>query len=280
MGIFNFFLKKHSTNTNTQEFYSDDVSFHIEYNRGTLPKATLQVNKEDIEELELNIEYVELSTSGDENVCPMCAQFEGKIFPASNAPMLPLCPSCACNYLYYEKEFLPSGAVISDKSDFVLPAECTTMFYKTQQKAYEEAEPNKIIYQCEKQLKQLNEFMQPYVTANFPAPAELACRDLLPKLYMKLGKWFKAENTIKKCIDANAYFPQDGLEELTYLASYKKIATETLSYIQQHQGCLQRNIYKAMQYEGDKREQLKHFLRYSEQIRKVKHGNTNELYCD
>ena len=37
-------------------------------------------------------------------------------------------------------------------------------------------------------------------------------------------------------------------------------------------------MYKIMSYENDKKEILKYFLRYSEQIKKVKHGNTNELY--
>lgn len=251
----------------------------INFSHSIIQNAKVQP-KTNFHNYDLNTEYVELSTSGDENVCPMCAQFEGKIFPSSDAPKLPLCPSCACAYLYYFKDDLPSNAKISTKDDFILPAKCTPLFYKHQKILYTETDIDKRIRLCESDLKKLTEFMAPYLSANFPAPAELACRDLLPDLYMQLGKWDKAEKAINTCIAAKAYFPDDGLDELAYLASYRKVATETISYIQKNQGCLQRNIYKVMQYEGTERDQLKYFLRYSKQIRKVKHGNTNELYYD
>lgn len=229
----------------------------------------------------LNIEseeYVQLSTSGDENVCPMCAQFEGKIFPVNDAPKLPLCPSCACAYIYYYKNDLPSDAIISHKNDFILPADCTSLFYKHQQTIYEESDINKQIRLCESDLKKLSEFMAPYISANFSAPQELVCRDLLPKLYMRLGKWNKAEKTIRQCIEANAYYPNDGSSELDYFKSYRNVATTVLSYISENPGCLQRNIYKVLPYTDKEREQLKNFLRYSFQITKEKFGNTNKLY--
>lgn len=229
--------------------------------------------------IDLNIEYVILSTAGDDNVCHMCAQFEGKIFLSTDAPPLPLCPSCSCGYMYYFKDDLPPNAVINNKSDFVLPAKCTPIFYKHQQELYREKDINKQIRICESDLKKLPEFMAPYLSANFPAPQELLCRDLLPHLYMQLGKWDKAEQSITKCIDANAYFPDDGSTELAYLSSYRKIATETLSYLQQNPGCLQRNIYKKMGYEGEEREVMKDFLRYTKLIKKVKYNNTNQLFC-
>ena len=278
MGILDLF-RRIRTNF-TQEPDSENISIHIQYGQTTLPESSIQIGGNEPKNFDLEIEYVKLSTSGDENVCPMCAQFEDKIFPASEAPKLPLCPSCACVYISYFKGDLPKNSTISNKNDFVLPAECTFMFHKNQQKAYEETDPVKIIRLCEGQLRKLLEFMEPYISANFPAPDELACRDLLPKLYMELGQWEKAKKVINKCIEAKAYFPNNGLEELNNFESYRKVATETLSYIQQHQGCLQRNIYKSMNYEGEKREYLKHFLRYNKQIRKVKHNNTNELYYD
>lgn len=276
MGIFDFFLKKRASHS--EHASPAETLISIQYGNTTLPKATIQT-EDGPKPFDLEIEYVQLSTSGDENVCPMCAQFEGKIFPAKEAPKLPLCPSCACDYMHYFKGDLPSNAVISNINDFVLPAECTDMFYKKQQKLYEESDTEKCIRLCESQLKKLSEFMVPYLSAKFPAPDELACRDLLPNLYISLGKWEKAENTIKKCIAAKAYYPKDGSEELEYLESYKKVALETLSYIQQNPGYLQRNIYKAMGYSGDEKEHLKHFLRNSELIEKVKYNNTNQLYC-
>lgn len=277
MGIFDFLLR-HRTNQSFHPNKPSDVSVTIQYDNITPPNAKLQT-EEGTSNYDLEIEYAMLSTSGDESVCPMCAQFEGKIFLATEAPKLPLCPSCSCAYEYYFKEDLPSDAIISNKNDFVLPSECTEMFYKKQQKVYEESDIEKCIRLCESQLRKLFEFMAPYISAGFPAPCELACRDLLPDLYMQLGKWKKAENVIKKCIAEKAYYPNDGSQELANFENYKQVALETLSYISQNPGCLQRNIYKAMGYEGDKKEYLKDFLRNSKLIQKVKYNNTNQLFC-
>lgn len=280
-------LKKNSQIENTiRNFFSflrkkqplteqPQLSVKIDYNNSESPYTQFKEQTG----IDLGIEYAMLSTAGDNNVCPMCAQFEGKIFLSTDAPPLPLCPSCSCAYMYYLKDDLPSNAVISNKNDFALPAKCTPLFYKHHQELYEERDISNQIKLCESDLANLSEFMKPYITANFPAPQELLCRDLLPDLYMQLGKWDKAEQTIKKCIDANAYFPDDGAEELKYLISYKKVATETLSYIQQNPGCLQRNIYKKMRYEEEEREVLKDFLRYTKLIKKVKYNNTNQLFC-
>lgn len=51
---------------------------------------------------EIEYPYVSISTSGDERVCRMCKQFEGKLFRASEAPQLPLHPLCACAYMFHE----------------------------------------------------------------------------------------------------------------------------------------------------------------------------------
>ena len=229
---------------------------------------------------DLEVAYVEVSTAADDRVCPMCAQFEGKIFPKDKAPKLPLCPSCSCDFLYYFKSDLPANAIINDVSNFVLPAECVTLFYKHRQKLYEEKDIYKQIRICESDMKNLSEFMKPYTEAGFPPPPELACRDILPDLYMRLGKWKKAEITIEKCIEFGAYNSADGSEALEEYKLFKEVATETLAYIEQNPGCLQRNMYKIMSYEDEKKEILKYFLKYSEQIKKIKHGNTNELYIN
>lgn len=230
--------------------------------------------------IDLGLEYVRLSTAGDERVCPMCAQFEGKVFLSTDAPELPLCPTCSCDYEYYLKEDLPSNVIISNKNDFVLPAKCTALFYKHQQELYTTTDIDKQIRLCEADLKKLPEFMAPYLSAGFPAPAELACRDLLPDLYMQLGKWDKAEKAINKCIDSKAYFPDNGSEQLKTLATYKKIATETLGYISQNPGCLQRNIYKKMGFEGEEKEILKDFVKNNKLLKKEKYNNTYKLFCN
>ncbi len=276
MGLLSF-LSNAFTNRSGKSVSTDAAPLTLQCSNAIL-KPTIQSEKE-LESIDLEIKYVQLSTSGDENVCPMCAQFEGKIFLSTDAPALPLCPSCSCDYLYYFKNDLPPNAIICDSKDFTLPSEYTSDFYKAQHKAYEETDINKRIRICERTLKKLPEFMEPYLSAGFSAPEDLVCRDLLPALYMQLGKWKKAENTIKACIAANAYYPNDGAEELADFESYKKVATETLSYISQNPGCLQRNIYKAMGYDDGPKEQLKCFLRNSKQIEKVKYKNTNQLFC-
>lgn len=253
-----------------------EISANIEFTN--TPDILEEQIKEQFE-IDMDIEYVEISTAGDENVCPICSQFEGKVFPRSHAPKLPLCPHCSCAYIYYFKSDLPSDTEISDISNFVLPAECVPLFHKHQQKIQNEKDIAKIIRMCEIDLKKLPELIEPYISADFPAPNELACRDLLPDLYMQIGKWEKAETTIEKCIAANAYYPKDGSEEFACFKSYKKIALETLSYISQNPGCLQRNIYKTMGYDDNEKEYLKHFLRSSNQIEKVKHSNTYQLFC-
>lgn len=270
MKIFNFFRRKQPP------IEDSELSIEIDFNNSKSPGTQIKEQTS----VDLGTEYVRLSTACDENVCPMCAQFEGKYFLSTEAPKLPLCPSCSCAYEYYFKDDLPPNVKISNKNDFVIPAKCTSLFYKHQQDLYEEKDIHKKIRLCESDLKKLPEFMEPYLSANFEAPAELACRDLLPQFYMQLGKWDKAEKAIRRCIDSNTYFPESGSKELSEFESYKKIATETLSYISQNPGCLQRNIYKKMGYEGEEKELLKTFIRHSKLIKKVKFNNTNQLFCN
>ncbi|MDE6905514.1 MAG: phage head morphogenesis protein [Lachnospiraceae bacterium] len=268
MNFFDFFRKKHPATKETERPISIDLGS---------PKSPVQQIKEQTG-IDLGLEYARLSTSGDERVCPMCAQFEGKVFLSTDAPELPLCPVCSCAYEYYLKEDLPSDTIISNKNDFVLPAKCTALFYKHQQELYTTTDIDKQIRLCEADLKRLPEFMAPYLSAGFPAPEELACRDMLPDLYMQLGKWDKAEKTINKCINSKAYFPDDGSEQLKALASYKKVATETMDYISQNPGCLQHNIYKKMGFEGEEKEMLKDFMKKNKLLTKEKYNNTYKLF--
>lgn len=103
-----FFLTSKNSNNNDNTYIIDDLpqkhtsdqldaspfTIKVQYGRSVVPKAQIYT-KENVRNYDLEIEYVQLSTSGDENVCPMCAQFEGIFFLGSNAPKLPLCPNCA-----------------------------------------------------------------------------------------------------------------------------------------------------------------------------------------
>lgn len=136
----------------------------------------------------------------------------------------------------------------------------------------------KRISACEESYKQLPQFVTNYLKMDGELPPYIPCRDVGPELYMRLGEWEKAERAIKLCIEANAYYPENGEQELSDFKSYRKIATEAILYISENPGCLQRNMYKALPYEGEDKEQLKHFLRHSLQIEKVKYNSTNKLY--
>lgn len=227
---------------------------------------------------EPKVEFVRLTTVLDDCVCPMCAQFKEKVFLVSDAPELPLCPLCRCAYEYYlSKSNLPRNTKISKKSDFVLPAKCTAALAKNHQQIYIEKDIKRKLALCEEGLKLLPEFMAPYLSAGFPAPKELACRDLAPELYMRLGDWQNALRVIQFCISANAYYPKAGEEELQYLHQYSETAEIAVNYIKEHPGLAQRDIYKKLCPPAD-REMLKKFTRYSLQIRKEPYQNTNRLY--
>lgn len=159
----------------------------------------------------------------------------------------------------------------------MLPARCVSRLAKIQQTVYEEKDIKKQLHLCEEGLKLLPEFMEPYLKGSFPAPEDLACRDLTPELYMRLGDWANALRVIQICMAANAYYPESGEAELIHLRQYSEAATSALAYIAEHPGTLQRDIYKRL-CPPFGREELKHFTRYSLQIRKEPYKNTNRLY--
>lgn len=152
-------------------------------------------------------------------------------------------------------------------------------FYSLSTKINEEKDIYKKLEACEKSYQLLPEFCRYCIEDDEgELPPIINCRDIGPELYMRLGKWNEAENAIRKCIEARAYFPDDGSDVLDYLDSYKKVANKTLSYIEQNPGCLQRSIYNKLSLNEDERDILKHFLRCSLLITKEKSGNTNKLF--
>lgn len=146
MGFWDIFRKKQ----NVQRDLPEPISVAIEYGKHDTTSPSAQLKSQTGIETDLNEEYVKISTSGNESVCPMCSQFEGKYFLRKCAPKLPLCPDCSCSYLYYNKKDLPPDAIISNIEDFILPAECTRLFYKHQQDSYCETDINKQIRLYEK----------------------------------------------------------------------------------------------------------------------------------
>lgn len=268
LGLFDFFKKK-----------KERISVSASFSWDNPESVERQLCRQEINTP--RIKYIGISTSGDEHVCPMCAQFEGKIFYKDLAPKLPLCPCCGCAYIYYfDDSDLPMGCEISDISNFTLPAKCVSLFHEHWIKILKEIDTDKIIEMCESDLKRLSELMKPYKAAGFSAPDTLVCRDRLPWIYMYLGEWNKAELAIRKCIEAGAYYPNDGAEELSYLLSYKEVVQDALDFIKHNAGFQQRKLYNALGYVGEKREMLIDFLRNNKIFKKEKEGNTNKLYYD
>lgn len=155
-----------------------------------------------------------------------------------------------------------------------------TKFYELSEIIKIEKDIHKRLIACEESYKILPAFCRFCIENDGgELPPLINCRDYGPELYMRLGEWEKARRAIFLCMNANAYENKnDGEEMLEYLHTYHAVADTTVSYIAKNPGCLQRNVYKALSFEGDRREALKHFLRHSLQIRKEKDGNTNKLY--
>ena len=130
---------------------------------------------------------------------------------------------------------------------------------------------------CEIGLKLLKEFLSPYVSTGWEPPEVLPCAYGLIFDYQSLGDWDNARRVILACVDAGAYSPEDGEEELKRNECVKIAAQTLVSYLTDNPGELQRNIYRKLCPPCD-REALKWVLAKSLLIRKEKADKTNRLY--
>lgn len=218
--------------------------------------------------------FIEISTSGDDNVCRMCRQFDGKLFRASDAPLLPLYPFCGCAYMYKETA---GKRKIYNSSDFVLPDPCTKEFCDISDKIHAEKDIYKRIELGEAALKLLKAFLSPYVSAGWDLPEMLPCPFYLILDYQALGDWDNAKRVIDTCVDAGYYSHEVGEEELQR-NEYMREATQALiAFLIDNPGTLQRNIYRKLCPPCD-REALKWVLAKSYQIKKEKNDKTNKLF--
>ena len=130
---------------------------------------------------------------------------------------------------------------------------------------------------CEQARPVMASFVSACLQEDRELPPCIVFRDYAPIWYMRTGQWEAAASYINFCISCNAYFPENGQEELQFLNLYKRTAQIALAYISQNPGCLQSQIYKLLSGSTDK-ECLKKFTRHSELIVKVPCGKTNRLY--
>lgn len=108
-------------------------------------------------------------------------------------------------------------------------------------------------------------------------PPTIECRDKLPDLYKRLGKWVDAKRVIDFCTTAGAY-PNGPEKELADLELYSKAANIAVNYIKTNPGTLQKDLYKLLANSGVDQEMLKRFTRTSLQINKEPTGKTNKLF--
>ena len=134
---------------------------------------------------------------------------------------------------------------------------------------------------CEKSLVMLPEMCRYWIEeTNDSPPPIINCRDYGVELNMRIGDWENALRVINLCIDVKAYDQEEGKIMLEYFYAYRSVAEIACSYIAEHPGCLQKDMYKVLVYEEDDKEVLKHFLRCSLQIRKEKYSSTNKLFIN
>ena len=180
----------------------------------------------------------------------------------------------------YDSRFVTSVEVREEGSVIAssLPSPETDSFYALSERIAALKEPEEILAACEKSYELLPGFVSACLKEDGDLPPLIRCRDVGPWLYMKLGRWDEAEAALSRCAAANAFYPADGSEERDFFLRFKRVACAALDYIRDNPGCLQKNVYKALPFEGEDREALKSFLRNSLQIRKEKAGKTNALY--
>lgn len=152
-------------------------------------------------------------------------------------------------------------------------------FYNLSEEIINEKDTYKKLMLCEKSYLILADFVKMELENDSDLPPCINCRDIGPDLYMREGEWDKAEEAIKKCISANAYYPKDGTEELKTLYKFHKISDNVLELLNKKPGFMQKDVYKELNVTEEDKIYYKYFLRCSHQIRKEKYKSTNKLYA-
>ena len=136
-------------------------------------------------------------------------------------------------------------------------------------------------------------FVKDAFRADGELPPLVPCRDVLPELLMRFGRWAEAEGVIRECISLRAYghteyrdsrdhngfwVEESGDAEIKTLRLRRAVADGALAFLTENPGVLQSKIYKQPSLSGLDHDALVWFCRSSHQIRKVKAEKTNKLY--
>lgn len=110
-----------------------------------------------------------------------------------------------------------------------------------------------------------------------PIPPSIPCRDELPDMYMRYGRWDDALRVLQALHEMELLEPNAFSDAVAWLEKCRSATEAALAYISEHPGCKQNRLYSLVS--GVDREALKWFTRFSRLIYKVKDGNTNALYA-
>lgn len=178
----------------------------------------------------------------------------------------------------YETTYYDEIEVITDKYHYLLLPKALQDYMEFSYEIQHQKDLLVKLDYCHRQLEVLSFSVDCDLKSMKRLPPFIACREWGPKIYMRLGKWKEAEDFIRECIKANAYFPNKGENELAYLEKYHKIADVILQFLNNNPGYLQKDIYKALNDSIDDISIFKNFIRWSLLIKKEPYGKTNKLY--
>ncbi len=142
--------------------------------------------------------------------------------------------------------------------------------------------------QLEEQLPGLVSFVRSSLACDGELPPYVPCRDSLPELYMRFGKWEKAEQVIRLCMSCGAYgytdektgrwVSESGDAYLSTVRIRRLAADAALSFLSANPGTVQSKMYKIPALSQIDHDALVWFCRNSHQVRKEKDGKSNRLY--
>lgn|GEM_PF-417271 len=108
-------------------------------------------------------------------------------------------------------------------------------------------------------------------------PPCIPCRDELPNVYMRFGRWDDAIRVVHSVLEAGAMDPEQYDETSAWIMKCKEAAEGALQCIKEHPGISSKRLYSLLPHVD--REALKWFTRYSWQIERVKDGSMTALYA-
>lgn len=125
-------------------------------------------------------------------------------------------------------------------------------------------------------LKALPEAVSQWRLRHTEIPPHIPCRDELPDVYMRFGRWDDALRVIHSVLEAGAMDVEQCNETTAWIMKCKEAAERALRCIKERPGIRSRQLYSLLSHVD--REALRWFTRYSWQIERVKDGNMTALY--